>query len=157
MNTIQTLLKQLRACDEAQKYFANASTIEEVVKTCPRGDWGLWLASRLNVDKRLLTLTAGHCANTVRHLMKDPRSIAAVDAAIAFGEGRIGVDELEEARKGARDADNAAAASAASAASSAAYAAYADTYTANLLATADICRKYLSEAIINEVNKRLQK
>jgi len=177
MNTIQTFLSQLGACSEAREYFANASSIEEVVKTCPRGDWGLWLACRLNVDKRLLTLAKGHCANTVRHLMKDPRSTAAVDAAIAYGEGRIGVDELEEARKGARDAANAyydayaatyaavaaaayhaaAAAAAYAADSAAAYAATAAAYaadaasaaarTVNQLATADICRKYLGEFI----------
>jgi hypothetical protein len=41
-----------------------------------------------------LTLTKGHCANTVRHLMKDKRSRDAVDAAIAYGEGKITREEL---------------------------------------------------------------
>ena len=83
-----------------------------------------------------LTLAKGHCANTVRHLMKDPRSLAAVDAAIAFGEGRITEEELTAAASAAADA-YAAAASAADA--------YADAAKIqNCQQTADICRKYLS-------------
>jgi len=83
---------------------------------------------------RELTLAKGHCANTVRHLMKDERSIAAVDAAIAFGEGKISADELESAY----------AAAAYAAAVAAADAAYAAARKENQQLTADICRKYLN-------------
>jgi hypothetical protein len=44
------------------------------------------------VRKRVLL--AGFAANLVRDQMTDERSIAAVDAAIAFGKGEIGIDEL---------------------------------------------------------------
>ena len=57
----------------------------------------LWLARKLNIDKRVLTLAKGHCANTVRHLMKDERSIAAVDMAIKYGEGNATDSELAAA------------------------------------------------------------
>jgi len=50
----------------------------------------LWLHQRTNKeDLKVRTLAKGHCANTVRHLMKDERSLKAVDTAIAYGEGRI--------------------------------------------------------------------
>ncbi|KKN76436.1 hypothetical protein LCGC14_0371220 [marine sediment metagenome] len=53
------------------------------------GDWMLWLAQRLNINKRLLTLAKGKCAETVLHLMKDDRSKAAINAAIDYGNGLI--------------------------------------------------------------------
>ena len=83
--------------------------------------------------------------------MKDERSIKAVDVAIAFGEGKASLEELN------------AAASASAAADAAAYAAYA-AYTAasdaaadaayaakkeNQQLTAEICRKYLPIEIWN--------
>ena len=109
---MKELLLKLDACPEAIKWVGD-KTLQEAWDTCKRGDWMLWLYARSsNYDIRKLTLANGHCANTVRHLMLDSRSIAAVDAAIAFGEGRISSEEL----------------SAAAAAAAAAYAAAADRY-----------------------------
>jgi hypothetical protein len=73
----------------------------------------LWIAKRVGVDKRTMTLARALCAKTVIHLMKDPRSIKAVEVAEAYGRGDATDDELSAA---AADAD-------------AAYAyAYADAY-----------------------------
>jgi hypothetical protein len=134
----------------------------------------LWLFRKTNPDDlQLLTLAKGHCANTVRHLMKDERSIKAVDAAIAFGLSEITKDELDAAAgyadypyAAAAAADAAAAYAAAYAAADAAYpddaAAYAAYAAADAAAaayaaaadaaakkenqqqTADIVRKYIS-------------
>jgi len=41
-----------------------------------------------------ITLAKAHCANTVRYLIKDQRSIKAIDIAISFGEGKATIDEL---------------------------------------------------------------
>jgi hypothetical protein len=104
----------------------------------------LWLFKQTNPnDLRLLTLAKGHCANTVRHLMKDERSIKAVDAAIAYGEGRIDIEELNNAATTANAVFFATSTAAAYTATAAAYAAanttayaayttdaYADAYTA---------------------------
>ena len=118
MKDFKEILTQLNACNEAQ-IWADNKTIEEVIKECKRGDWMLWLAKKLDVDIKLLTLTKGYCAKTVEHLMKDERSKKAVQAAIDFGEGKITKEEL---------AATAAAAYAAYAAYAAAYAAYAAAY-----------------------------
>jgi hypothetical protein len=88
MKTFQELLEELDACGVARDWAA-AKTIEEVVAECHRGDWLLWLAFHVNVDKRKLTLAKAHCANTVRHLMKDERSLNAVDIAMAYGKGEV--------------------------------------------------------------------
>ena len=132
---MKELLNKLKACQEAMEWAGDKSW-EEIYNTCHRGDWLLWLFKRTNPDDlKLLTLAKGHCANTVRHLMKDERSIKAVDAAIAYGEGKISREELDAAASAAYAAyadaasaayaDAAAAYDAAYAASAAAYAAYA--------------------------------
>ena len=124
---MKELLIKLNACKDAREWAGDKSW-EEIYNTCHRGDWLLWLFKRTNPDDlQLLTLAKGHCANTVRHLMKDERSIKAVDAAIAFGEGKISRDELDASASAADDAY--ADAAYAAAAADAAYA-YADAAAA---------------------------
>jgi hypothetical protein len=125
MKTLKQYLQKLHACEESV-IWAGDKTIEEAVHECHRGDWILWLAQRCDVELKPLTLAKAHCANTVRHLMKDERSIKAVDVAIAFGQGRATLDELNEVYPAAADAYDAASATAKAAAyASAKAAAYA--------------------------------
>ena len=145
MKTFKELLIKLRACQEATEW-AGDKTIEEVVAECHRGDWLLWLAKKIEIDIRLLNLAKGHCANTVRHLMKDERSINAVDAAIAFASGNMSIDELRAAAAYAAYAD-------AYAAYAAAYAAADAAKTKNRMLTADICRKYIGHVIIEKAKE----
>ena len=168
--TFKDLLIQLNACESAREW-AGDMPIEEVVATCHRGDWLLWLAKKVDVDLRLRTLAKGHCANTVRHLMTDERSLNAVDVAIAFGEGKATREELDAAAAAAYAAAYAAAAYAsaadAAAAASRAAAAAADadaadddadaaaTAALNRQQTADICREYIGESLIQKVNQLL--
>jgi len=123
------LLEKLSACRDSIEW-AGERTVQEAWAECHRGDWMLWFyAKKYPENIRPLTLAKGHCANTVRHLMKDERSIAAVDAAIAFGEGKTTKEELKidasAASAAYASADAAAAASAAYASADAADAAYA--------------------------------
>jgi hypothetical protein len=101
--TFNQYLQSVEACEPAVEWAGN-KTIEEVVATCDRGDWLLWLAQECDIGLQPLTLVKGHCANTVRHLMKDERSIKAVDVAIAFGEGKATRQELDDAYDDAYDA-----------------------------------------------------
>ena len=148
MKTFKELLIELRACSIAIEW-AEDKTIEQVVEQCHRGDWLLWLAARVDVGIQPLTLAKGHCANTVRHLMKDERSIKAVDAAIAFGEGKLSKEDLDAAY-----ADACAASDAYAAAEAYTAATYADK-AKNQMQTANICRKYIGDLIINKVNELL--
>ena len=173
---MKELLIKLNACNEAREWASNKS-IDEIWATCHRCDWMLWLARKLNIDKRVLTLAKGHCANTVRHLMKDERSIAAVDMAIKYGEGNATDSELAAAAAAAYDAAADAAAAdayataayaayataayAAYAADAAAYAAAADAYAyarkKSQQATAEICRKYIPLGLILAAIKSQEK
>ena len=170
MNILVEHLASLGACQESKNWaksltFAENSTLQEVLayawSICPRGDWMLWYFSKTNPDIRKLTLVKGYCANTVRHLMRDQRSIDAVDAAITVGKGKITAKKLREAAAAAyaaaRASASAADAYAAYAADAAAYntarantAPYAASDAAskarenNQRLTADICRKYIA-------------
>jgi len=158
--TFTEYLKSINACSDAVEWAAN-KTVEEVVATCHRGDWLLWLASKCDIGLQPLTLAKGHCANTVRHLLKDDRSIKAVDTAIAFGEGRATREELDAAYAAAYAyaADAYAYAAYAAAAADAYYdadaAAAAAAAIENRLQTADICRQYIGDLIIQKVNETL--
>ena len=137
MKTLKELLLKLpdgsEACEDA-RIFANNKTIEKVVKEVQRGDWLLWLAKKLDIPIKPLTLAKARCAKTVIHLMKDQRSIDAVNIAEKFGLGECTLNKLLLA---ANDATNAAAADtayavyAAYANTAAVYAAYANTAYAN--------------------------
>ena len=134
MNHIE-LLESKEACFDAVEWASNYPNFESAWNACHRGDWMLWIAFRLGVDKRKLTLAKGRCAETVIHLMKDQRSIDAVRAAIAYGNGEIDDKQL-------------------SAYTDDAYAAYAAADAAaaekeNQLKTADICREILTSEILN--------
>jgi len=149
-----TKLKKLDACNDAREWVATQKNYKEAWQNCERGDWMLWLAKRLKVDDRKLTLAKFKCANQVRHLIKDQRSIAALDAAEKYGNGEISRDELNAAAAAAyavaayaaaaayavaayAAADAAVAAYAAADAAVAAAAAYADAAVAVAAAYAD--------------------
>jgi len=91
------LLNKLNACNEAIEW-AKDKTAVEVIEQCNKGEWLLWLFKKINPENlQMLTLAKGHCANTIRNILKDERSIKAIDASIQFGEGKISREELNKA------------------------------------------------------------
>lgn len=83
---------------------------QEAWDACERADWMLWAMAKANMcDMREIILTKAKVANQVRHLMRDERSVRAVDAALSFAEGEIGEEDLKAAYAAANDADKAAA------------------------------------------------
>lgn len=169
MKTLKEFLEKHDACEDGYE-FAKDLTLEQFLNTCHRGDWILWLFRRSNPrNKKLRVLVAGHCANTVRHLMKDEKSIKVVDTAIAYGEGRATEEQLNAAADAyayaaayaythhADDAAYAAAVRPAHAAAGHAAYAYSDSPAArkkNQKQTADICRKYLPIELWNIKQKK---
>ena len=89
-------LINLGACEGA-RIWAEGKTAKEAWEQCERGDWLLWWAQKENCDLRMLTLAKARCAKLVIHLMKDKRSIDAVNAAENFGLGIIDLVELNAA------------------------------------------------------------
>ena len=138
-----TKLEKIDACRDAREWVATQKNYKEAWQNCERGDWMLWLAKRLKVDDRKLTLAKFKCANQVRHLMKDQRSIDALDASEKYGNGEIGREELNAAA----DAAAAAAAYAADAAAAAA------AKKESLKKSADFCREILTEEVLTAYAK----
>jgi predicted alpha/beta hydrolase family esterase len=133
-------IEKLGLCKGAIHFRNQYPDFQAAWDNCPRGDWMLWLAEKLNVDDRKLILAKGLCANTVIHLMKDERSKKAVRVAIDYGKGKLTKKELiaaaDDADDAAADADDAssyandASSYAAAAAADAAYAYADDAYAA---------------------------
>ena len=67
-----------------------------------------WCLRTVPEHDREWRLFAVWCARKVQHLMKDERSIAALDVAERFANGQATVEELEVAEAAARDARAAA-------------------------------------------------
>ena len=143
----QEFLESKKACQDAQEW-AKDKTIEQAIDQCHRGDWLLWLAQSLKVDRRLLVGAAGHCGNTVRHLM-DERIRNCVDVYIAYGNGEATEKELALAE----DLDWAEDAARAASWSADVAQAAADEGSQNQKQTADICREHLKKAIIENWNQ----
>ena len=101
-DTLEEFLERHNACEYTYE-FAKDLTLEQFHATCQRGDWMLWLFSRLQPEKENeIRLAAAHCANTVRHLMGDKRSTDLVDWLIENN----GAEPPEKMREEAREAYN---------------------------------------------------
>lgn len=88
-------LERLSVCRAAIEYVKTQKSAKDAWMNCDRGDWMLWLAKRLDVDDRKLTLAKARCAEQVRHLMKDKRSLDALDACVKYANGEITRKELD--------------------------------------------------------------
>lgn len=152
----ETEIEKYGACEDAIEFRKGFETFQEAWAACPRGDWMLWIAKRLDVDLKTLTLAKVKCASTVRHLMKDERSIKALDVALLFAEGKATREELDA---DAADADAAYASAYAAYASAAAYAAASASADAarqaateqNQKSTAEICREVLTDIVFEKL------
>ena len=157
-----------KACDPSIQWIKqnNIQSLEEAWNVCERGDWLLWMATKLNVDKRKLVLCAALCAHTVVQRMQDARSRDAVRVAFLWGRGKATDEQLSSARKAAWAAAGGSGAAAAAAraadadADGAARAAAlatawvaADAADKNRLRTAEIARKVLTEDVIKKIKE----
>ena len=112
-------IEKFNACKESIVFRKNYPDFKTAWENCPRGDWMLWIAKKLNVDLLKLTTAKALCANTVRNLMRDERSTKAIDVAILFGQGKASREELDAAYAAAYAAAYTAAAAADAAADAA--------------------------------------
>jgi len=135
-------LEKLSPCKEAIDYVRNQKSVILAWQNCERGDWMLWLAKKLNVDDKALTMAKAMCAKQVEYLMKDQRSKDALQACFDYVNGKISREQLK-----------AAAAAAAYAAYAADDAAYAAAKKNSLRKSADICLEYLTEEVLTAYNK----
>ena len=60
---IRERLEEMNACHDAVKWIGRRG-IKTAWRDCKRGDWMLWAAGHLNIDRKLLVLAACDCAET---------------------------------------------------------------------------------------------
>jgi hypothetical protein len=89
-------LKQLGACSSAKEWAIEQKSPAKAWKNCNRGDWMLWIAKRLDVNDKKLTLAKATCVKQIEHLLKDQRSIDALQGCFDYVEGRITRSELND-------------------------------------------------------------
>ena len=145
---VAALLLQLGACGDAVDWARPQPTFSAAWLRCPHGDWLLWLLGRLEIDRRLLVLTACDC---VRRLLihvpaGEDRPRIAIETAEAWGRGAATIDQVIVASAAAfatsatafatADAASAAHADAYASASAAAAAAYASATASDAYAAA---------------------
>ena len=131
-----------KACAEGRDWAVTQPTMVDVWDNCPRSEWLLWIVDAIDqrLDDRTPRLFAVWCARNTPlldgrktdDLLSDPRSLAALEAAERYANGRATDAELAAAAAAAWDAAAAAAGDAALAAAwaAAAKAAWASAWDA---------------------------
>jgi len=133
-------LERLRACSDAVDWARTQTGLYSAWRSCPRGDWLLWIAARLGVDRRVVVFAACQCAREALQFVPagEDRTRIAIETAEAWTRGEATIDEVRTASAAARAyASSASAASASYAASYAAYASYASASASSYAAAAD--------------------
>lgn len=102
------LIRSFNPCYNPTKYLPEDWTGTAIdllnIKEIPFED-ALWVLMRTDfVSEKLMRLFAVWCARQVQHLMKDKRSLDALDVAERFANGVATTQELDAAREAAWDA-----------------------------------------------------
>jgi len=144
MTNIEKILS-LHLCYDARKWLRQNTDQAPYYlwRTCERGDWLLWLAAKLQIDRKLIVLAACDCAETALIFVPDDetRSRRAIETTRAWCEDKATLRQVERAADAADAADAAyAAVYAASAADAAAAAARAAAHAAYAADAADAVR-----------------
>ena len=139
-------LNDMNACSEAVEWVGKRGLMT-AWRDCPRGDWMLWLAGRLDIDRKLLVLVACDCAETALQYVPEgeDRPAKCIQITRDWCNGTASLDDVRAARR--------AADAAATAAYAATYAAYAAAYAARTKALkicADLVRKRIPVSVIQK-------
>jgi hypothetical protein len=92
-------LRRLRACIEAIRWAESQPDAETAWRRCPRGDWLLWVAARLDIDRKRLVRAACACARTaLSHVPAgEERPRIAIETAEAWARGEATLDDVRRA------------------------------------------------------------
>lgn len=118
MDTIfQTWLKKHYACEPALNWLGDRDP-ETAWRECPRADWMLWAAGRLDVDRKTQVTIACRIARKVLHLVPagEDRPRIAIETTERWVRGEATIEEVQVARRNAYAAADVAADAAADAA-----------------------------------------
>ena len=117
-----TYLQNKNACRPAMEWLKDRD-LERMWEECERGDWLLWFAAKVGIDRKVIVRTACACAREALRFVPDGeiRPKTAIETAERWCNGEATIEQVRNASSAAAAADAAAYA----AACDAAYAAYA--------------------------------
>lgn len=82
------------------KIWAYEKSLREILDTCDREDWLLWLLSkRLGIDSRLFIYIKAKLADIIRDVLNSEELYSAVDAGILYGLENISYEEYLQSRQ----------------------------------------------------------
>jgi len=148
-------LTELDACGGAVKWAREQPSYAQAWRICHRGDWLLWLAARLAVDRKQIVLAACDCAElSLRYVPAgENRPRIAIETARKWCAGEATLDDVRKAADAAASSSNAAAYAANAAhAAHAAYAADAATYAASY-AVSDAAAKQCATLVRRRIKR----
>ncbi|WP_340641165.1 putative immunity protein, partial [Staphylococcus pseudintermedius] len=99
------LLSKHNDCPEATEWVraSDKQTAREIWESCERGDWMLWIAARLEIDRKLIVTAACLCARqSLVHVRPgEERPRIAIETAERWVRGEATIEEVREARSAA--------------------------------------------------------
>ena len=111
--TLRDRIAHMRPCGGAVAWLGDQTDPALAWAKCDRGDWMLWIAARLGVDRRLVGRAKVDCARTALPYVREEDLLAvllALHVAEEFAAGRAGEDDCwAAADAAAAAADDAAA------------------------------------------------
>jgi len=92
------ILESLTACEEAIRWYSDKDS-KEAWASCERGDWLLWIAANLRIDRKLIVLAACDCAEQSLYLIPEgeERPKKAIETARAWARGEASLEEVKAA------------------------------------------------------------
>jgi len=93
-------LKTLNACDPALEWVGDKS-LHEAWNTCERGDWMLWLAAMVEIDRKVLVLATCECARLFLHFFPEGenRPRKAIEIAESWAKGKASLSKVNTAEQ----------------------------------------------------------
>ena len=133
-----TYLQNKNACRPAMEWLKDRD-LERMWEECERGDWLLWFAAKVGIDRKVIVRTACACAREALRFVPDGeiRPKTAIETAERWCNGEATIEQVRNAADTAAAAAAAYAAAYYAAASAAADAADADAASAAVAAAAD--------------------
>jgi hypothetical protein len=131
---VATELLRRGACADAVAWVGQRKDPRRAWHACERGDWLLWIAAKVGVDRKLVVRAACACAREAlrRVPQGEDRPRKCIEVAERWADGKASIEEVREVSRAA----SAAAASAAADAYAGADAYYAAYYAASYAAYA---------------------
>jgi len=154
-------MKSIYACNDAVSWVESRdfASFDEAWAECKRGDWMLWLAAHIGVNKKAIVRAACACAREALVYVPagEDRPRLAIETAERWTRGEATTEEVREAEAAAHAAAYAAAYTAADAAAHAAHAAHASDADARgrmLARCADIVRVHITAGTARNAAKK---